>query len=63
MCHLVKAAPFPSPPRPPARSLPGLLQGVDVRHSGIATHYIQSKYLPQVHQSIINLRPAASDAG
>ncbi len=24
------------------------LQGVDVRHAGIATHYIPSKLLPQV---------------
>ncbi|EFN58909.1 hypothetical protein CHLNCDRAFT_140853 [Chlorella variabilis] len=38
------------------------LQGVDVRHAGIATHYIPSQLLPELHQSIVGLGPAASDA-
>lgn len=39
------------------------LKGADVRRAGIATHYIPSKYLPQVQQAIIELGPKASDAG
>ncbi|KAL4857852.1 3-hydroxyisobutyryl-CoA hydrolase [Chlorella vulgaris] len=38
------------------------LQGVDVRHGGIATHYIPSRLLPELHQSIVGLGPAAGDA-
>ena len=34
-----------------------------MRHAALATHYIHSKHLPQVHQSLINLGPAASDPG
>lgn len=37
------------------------LNGVDVRHAGIATHYIPSQLLPQVHQSIVSLGAAAKD--
>ncbi|KAL4457481.1 hypothetical protein ABPG75_012346 [Micractinium tetrahymenae] len=39
------------------------LTGVDVRHAGIATHYIPSKHLPEVQQSIEDMGLAASDAG
>ncbi|KAL4440735.1 hypothetical protein ABPG77_000444 [Micractinium sp. CCAP 211/92] len=39
------------------------LTGVDVRHAGIATHYIPSRHLPAVEQAIAGLGPAARDAG
>lgn len=39
------------------------LTGVDVRHAGIATHYIPSQHLPEVLQAIEDLGPAARDAG
>ena len=37
------------------------MQGVDVRHAGLATHFILSKHLPQLQQCIMDLGPAAGD--
>ena len=38
-----------------------LMQGVDVRHATLATHYIHSRHLPQLQQCIAGLGPAVGD--
>ena len=37
------------------------LQGVDVKHARVATHYIPSKHLPELQQALVGLGAAASD--